>query len=278
MALALLFLPPAPADSVVRPQRGGAASEAAVSWSCAEGRSQEGEWCLHGGGDRHSCSYRPEPESSMLEKVQKSLTIRNTTIRELLAEALGMFILMVFGLSSVAQVVLGRGKAGEHMSICFGFGIGVTLGIHAAGGISGAHLNGAITFTHCILGNLPWRKFPAYLAGQFLGSFTAAAAVFALYYDALHDYSNGNFTVTGPNATASIFSTYPAPHVSLLGSIFTEAHLNLQAACQKVRRCFSRLYLCKRRCHCLLQWSWTRQPLQSKLFYNSSNPNYSMTP
>ncbi|XP_051498838.1 aquaporin-7-like isoform X2 [Apus apus] len=218
MALALLFLPPAPADSVVRPQRGGAASEAAVSWSCAEGRSQEGEWCLHGGGD----SYRPEPESSMLEKVQKSLTIRNTTIRELLAEALGMFILMVFGLSSVAQVVLGRGKAGEHMSICFGFGIGVTLGIHAAGGISGAHLNGAITFTHCILGNLPWRKFPAYLAGQFLGSFTAAAAVFALYYDALHDYSNGNFTVTGPNATASIFSTYPAPHVSLLGSIFTE--------------------------------------------------------
>lgn len=31
----------------------------------------------------------------MLEKIQKALTIRSVTIRELLAEALGMFILMV---------------------------------------------------------------------------------------------------------------------------------------------------------------------------------------
>ncbi|KFU96761.1 Aquaporin-7, partial [Chaetura pelagica] len=158
----------------------------------------------------------------MLEKIRKSLTIRNTVIRELLAEALGMFILMIFGLSTVAQVVLGRGASGEHLSINMGFGIGVILAIHAAGGVSGAHLNGAITLTHCILGNLPWRKFPAYLAGQCLGSFSAAAVVFALYYDALHDYSNGNFTVIGPNATASIFCTYPAAHMSFLGSIFTE--------------------------------------------------------
>lgn len=40
--------------------------------------------------------------------------------------------------------------------------------------------------------------------------------------DALYDYSKGNFTVTGPTATASIFSTYPAPYMSLPGSFFTE--------------------------------------------------------
>lgn len=49
-------------------------------------------------------------------------------------------------------------------------------------GFAGAHLNAAITLTHCLLGNLPWRKLPAYLIGQFLGSFTAAATVFGLYY------------------------------------------------------------------------------------------------
>ncbi|NXN93701.1 AQP7 protein, partial [Rhinopomastus cyanomelas] len=128
----------------------------------------------------------------------------------------------VFGLSSVAQVVLGKGDFGEHLSINLGFAIGVTLGIHAAGGISGAHLNAAITFTHCLLGNVPWRKFPAYLTGQFLGSFMAAATVFGLYYDALYDFSKGNFTVTGPTATASIFSTYPAPYASLAGGFFSE--------------------------------------------------------
>ncbi|KFP39931.1 Aquaporin-7, partial [Chlamydotis macqueenii] len=159
----------------------------------------------------------------MLEKIQKALTIRSSTVRELLAEALGMFILMVFGLSSVAQVVLGRGDFGQYMSINLGFGIGVTLGIHAAGGISGAHLNAAITLTHCILGNLPWRKLPAYLIGQFLGSFTAAGTVFGIWRPyALYDYTKGNFTVTGPTATASIFSTYPAPYISLVGAFFSE--------------------------------------------------------
>ncbi|NXL88651.1 AQP7 protein, partial [Alectura lathami] len=158
----------------------------------------------------------------MLEKIQKKLMVRSSTVRELLAEALGMYMLMVLGLSTVAQVVLGKGEFGQYLSINLGFGIGVTIGVHAAGGISGAHLNAAITLTHCILGNLPWRKLPAYLLGQFLGSFLAAVTVFGLYYDALYDYTKGNFTVTGPNATASIFSTYPSPYMSLLGGFFTE--------------------------------------------------------
>ncbi|NXE90183.1 AQP7 protein, partial [Menura novaehollandiae] len=136
---------------------------------------------------------------------------------------LSLFLFMqVFGLSSVAQVVLGKGNSGQYLSINIAFGIGVTLGIHAAGGVSGAHLNAAITITQCILGNLPWTKLAAYIIGQFLGSFIAAATVFGLYYDALYDFTNGNLTVTGPTATALIFSTYPAPNVSLQGAFFTE--------------------------------------------------------
>lgn len=48
--------------------------------------------CCH---NRRYCGCRLEPESKMLEKIQKALMIRSCTIRELLAEALGMFILMV---------------------------------------------------------------------------------------------------------------------------------------------------------------------------------------
>ncbi|KAJ7411018.1 Aquaporin-3 [Willisornis vidua] len=158
----------------------------------------------------------------MLKKIRKALRVRSSTGRVLLAEALGTFILMVFGLSAVAQVVLGKGLTGHYLSINMAFGIGVTLGIHAAGGISGAHLNAAITIMEWILGNVNWRQLIAYLIGQFLGSFMAAATVFGLYYDALYYYTNGNFTVTGPTATALIFSTYPSPNVSLLGAFFTE--------------------------------------------------------
>ncbi|KAM4879275.1 aquaporin-7-like [Sylvia borin] len=158
----------------------------------------------------------------MLEKTKKLLRIRNSTIREMLAEALGTFILMVFGLSSVAQVVLGKGNSGHYLSINMAFGIGATLGVYAAGGVSGAHLNAAITITQCVLGNISWTTLAAYIIGQFLGSFMAAATVFALYYDAIYDYTNGNLTVSGPTATAMIFSTYPAPNVSLQGAFFTE--------------------------------------------------------
>ncbi|NWT52999.1 AQP3 protein, partial [Erythrocercus mccallii] len=158
----------------------------------------------------------------MLEKAKKLLRIRNITIREMLAEALGTFIFMVFGLSSVAQVVLGKGSSGHYLSINMAFGIGVTLGIYAAGGISGGHLNAAITITQCILGNISWTTLAAYITGQFLGSFMAAATVFALYYDAIYHYTNGSLTVSGPTATAMIFSTYPAPNVSLQGAFFTE--------------------------------------------------------
>ncbi|XP_032069803.1 aquaporin-7-like [Thamnophis elegans] len=158
----------------------------------------------------------------MLEKLVSLVTIRNETVRQGLAEALGTFLLMIFGLCSVAQVVLGKHKFGEYLSINLGFGFGVMLGVHAAGGISGAHLNASITFANCVVGNVLWRKLPAYVIGQFFGSFTAAAVAFVLYYEALQDYTGGNLTVTGPTATAGIFATYPAPFVSLWNGFLQE--------------------------------------------------------
>nr|XP_034956809.1 aquaporin-7-like [Zootoca vivipara] len=158
----------------------------------------------------------------MLKKVIGWLTIRNETIRQGLAEALSTFILMVIGQGSVAQVVLGRNSYGQFLSINLGFGFGVMLGIHVAGGISGAHMNAAITFANCVVGNLPWYKLPAYVIGQFMGSFLASAMTFALYYEALIDYTGGTLTVGGPSGTANIFATYPSPYVSTLGGFINE--------------------------------------------------------
>ncbi|KAE8588809.1 hypothetical protein XENTR_v10022750 [Xenopus tropicalis] len=67
----------------------------------------------------------------------------------------------------------------------------------------------------CILGRFPWWKLPLYALIQLVGSFAGAAAAFALYYDAIRDYTKGNLTVFGPRETASIFSSYPAPYLSI---------------------------------------------------------------
>ncbi|XP_061469365.1 aquaporin-7-like isoform X2 [Rhineura floridana] len=145
--------------------------------------------------------------AKILDKVTGLLTVRNETVRQGLAEALATFLLMLFGQGSVAQVVLGKKNFGEYLSINLGFGFGVMLGIHAAGGISG---------------KLHWHKLPVYVTGQFLGSFLASATIFALYYEALQDYTGGNLTVDGPTGTAGIFATYPAPHMSIFGGFVNE--------------------------------------------------------
>uniref|UniRef100_A0A8C5LSH7 Uncharacterized protein n=1 Tax=Leptobrachium leishanense TaxID=445787 RepID=A0A8C5LSH7_9ANUR len=160
--------------------------------------------------------------TSIMNNIRRILSIRNKLAREALAEILSTFIMMLFGLGSVAQVVLGKKEYGQYLSINLSFGLGVTMGIHVAGGVSGAHMNCAITLTNCVLGRLSWKKFPIYVLSQILGSFLAAAVVFCVYYEALNSYCEGNFTVTGPLETASIFATYPQPYLSIGGGFLDQ--------------------------------------------------------
>ncbi|XP_026863192.2 aquaporin-9b [Electrophorus electricus] len=142
--------------------------------------------------------------------------LRQHIIREFLAELLGTFVLILFGCGSVAQAVLSRGTLGEPFTIHIGFTMGVMLAIYVAGGVSGGHVNPAVSLAMVILGKLPVKKFPVYVAAQFSGAFVGSCAVFGLYYDAFMDYSNGVLMVTGENATANIFASYPAKHLSVL--------------------------------------------------------------
>lgn len=75
----------------------------------------------------------------------------------------------MFGDGVVAQVVLSEGKKGDYQSISWGWGLGVMLGVYTAG-ISGAHLNPAVTFANCLFRKFPWRKLPIYALAQTLGA------------------------------------------------------------------------------------------------------------
>ncbi|XP_047380747.1 aquaporin-7 isoform X5 [Sciurus carolinensis] len=117
---------------------------------------------------------------SVLARIQAIL--QKEMVREFLAEFMSTYVMMVFGLGSVAHMVLGGKNFGSFLSVNLGFGFGVTMGIHVAGNISGAHMNAAVTFATCALGRMPWKKFPVYVLGQFLGSFMAAVTIYGLFY------------------------------------------------------------------------------------------------
>ncbi|XP_042768853.1 aquaporin-7 isoform X3 [Panthera tigris] len=146
--------------------------------------------------DRKRRSTRNSKMVSSPVVTKMQAIMQKEMVREFLAEFMSTYVMMVFGLGSVAHMVLGE-KFGSYLSVNLGFGFGVTMGVHMAGNISGAHMNAALTFTNCVLGRMSWKKFPVYILA------------------AIIQFSGGHLTVTGPTATAGIFATYLPEHMTL---------------------------------------------------------------
>jgi glycerol uptake facilitator protein len=147
---------------------------------------------------------------------------------EAVAEFLGTFVLIAFGDGVVAMAVAalnqsGRAAtghtiflaAGDWLLITWGWAIAVTFGVYVAGGITGAHINPAVTLAFAVRGDLPWRKVPWYWVAQVAGAFVGAALVFLVYYAAIGSYESTNHVTRGDLnsvVTFSIFATFPAPY------------------------------------------------------------------
>src|SRR6266567_4067488 len=112
-------------------------------------------------------------------------------VREMLAEFFGTFILIVFGVGVVAQVVLSRQTAGSYLSINLAWGLAVTMGCYVSAGVSGAHLNPAVTLAAAVHRKLPWAKVGPYVLAQCVGAFVASFIVFITYREALGAFDGG---------------------------------------------------------------------------------------
>jgi glycerol uptake facilitator protein len=123
-------------------------------------------------------------------------------VGELAAEFAGTLILILFGCGVVAQVV--AGGIGDHDSIAWAWGLGVTLGVYVAARLSGAHLNPAVTIALAVFKGFSWRKVGPYALAQFLGAFVAALLVRWNYTEVLHAVDPG-LTIK----TQGVFSTLP---------------------------------------------------------------------
>ncbi|KAM7420820.1 hypothetical protein PAMA_015166 [Pampus argenteus] len=143
------------------------------------------------------------------------LTVRNALVRECMAEFLGTFVLLLFGCSAAAQVKTSRETKGQFLSVNMSFSVGVMSAMYLTKGITGAHLNPAVTLSFCVLRKASWGRLLPYCLSQLLGAYVASGLVYLVYYDAIMEFSGGVLTVYGPNETASIFATYPSEYMTL---------------------------------------------------------------
>lgn len=144
------------------------------------------------------------------------------TSREAAAEFLGTFILIIFGVGVVAQTVLSQGVNGSYLAINLGWGLGVMLGVYAAGGVSGAHLNPAVTLALAVRRTFPWGKVAPFVAAQVAGAFAASAVVYLTYHEAFAAFDGGVRQVLGEQGTGGIFATYPQPFLSTTGGFIDQ--------------------------------------------------------
>ncbi|MEH0835553.1 MIP/aquaporin family protein [Pectobacterium cacticida] len=162
-----------------------------------------------------------------------SQTERSTLKGQCIAEFLGTGLLIFFGAGCVAALKLAGASFGQ-WEISIIWGLGVALAIYLTAAISGAHLNPAVTIALWLFACFERRKVVPYILAQIAGAFCAAALVYGLYYNLFVDFEQANNVVRGSTESlnlASIFSTYPNPHISVIQALLVETVITAILMC-----------------------------------------------
>ena len=122
---------------------------------------------------------------------------------QLIGEVFGTFILILLGDGVVANVGLAPrlGAAAYNWNtITIGWAFAVIIAVYVSAGVSGAHLNPAVTIALAFKRDFPWGKVLPYIAAQMVGAFLGALGVYLVYMDGLRGAGMPNVWSTGPGS------------------------------------------------------------------------------
>ncbi|MBK8987230.1 MAG: MIP family channel protein [Chloroflexi bacterium] len=138
---------------------------------------------------------------------------KNGLTGELVGEIFGTFVLILLGDGVVANVGLAprlAAPAYNWNTITVGWAFAVVVAVYISGGVSGAHLNPAVTIALAAKRGFPWAKVGPYIVAQFIGAFLGALGVYLVYRDGLVAAGMPNVWSTGPGSVfGSAFSATP---------------------------------------------------------------------
>lgn len=151
-------------------------------------------------------------------------TKEHTLLGECIAEFIGTGLLIFFGVGCVAALVLTNAQFGQ-WEISIIWGLAVAIGVYCTAGVSGAHINPAVTIALAAFHGFDRSKVLPYIAAQVAGAFCAAALVYTLYGNLFDAWEvSHHIARNSPQglATAGIFSTYPNSALSFTGAFAVE--------------------------------------------------------
>jgi len=129
--------------------------------------------------------------------------MKSRGLSEFLGEVIGTFTLILLGDGVVANVGLAprlASPAYNWNTITIGWAFAVIVAVYVSAGVSGAHLNPAVTIALAVKRGFSWSKVPTYIAGQFVGAFLGALGVYLVYREGLVAAGMPNVWCTGPGS------------------------------------------------------------------------------
>jgi len=121
----------------------------------------------------------------------------------LIGEIFGTFILILLGDGVVANVGLAprlESAAYNWNTITFGWAFAVIVAVYVSAGVSGAHLNPAVTLALAVKRGFAWKLVLPYWIAQILGAFLGAFGVYLVYMGGLQEAGMPNVWCTGPGS------------------------------------------------------------------------------
>lgn len=125
-------------------------------------------------------------------------------MKGVIGEIFGTCILIILGDGVVANVGLAPRLAAvgyDWNTIVIGWALAVLVAVYVSGGVSGAHLNPAVTIAMAVKRGFPWKDVVPYIVAQVVGAFLGALVVFLVYNQGLVASGMPNVWCTGPGST-----------------------------------------------------------------------------
>ncbi|STY59821.1 Aquaglyceroporin [Mannheimia haemolytica] len=147
-----------------------------------------------------------------------SKSLRNACI----GEFIGTGFILFFGAGCVAAAQVAGANFGL-WEISIVWGLGVSMAIYISAGISGAHLNPAVTIALAAFYGFEKHKILPYVIAQVAGAFCSVALIYFMYSDLFTAAEAAQGITRGETVGfAGVFSTYPNPNITLVTAFIVE--------------------------------------------------------
>ena len=151
----------------------------------------------------------------MSERVKPEIMLQEVSIpKKLIAEMIGTMVLVLLGCGSAVFSYFTNSPIGT-VGIAFAFGLSLLAMAFAIGGISGCHINPAVSLAMLVAGKIKPKDAGLYIVAQCIGGIIGAAVLYAIVSGA------PGYSLSTVGLGANSYSTFPLQSAIAAEVVFT---------------------------------------------------------